>query len=361
MTPVSPDKIKITDIARAANVSPGTVDRVLHGRGEVAEKTKKKVLSVIEKLGYKPNLLARSLATKKSFRFVSLLPEHRPGEYWESPEKGIDKAREEIRLYNVSVEKMYFDQFDAQSFVAASESLIAFKPDAALIAPMFRNDAVLLTERLLRNRIPCVYIDSNAEDEHYLSYFGQHSYQSGYVAARLTETGLPPGSEILMVRTIRISGTSNQIERREDGFSAYFRDKGLTDKYRLIRTKLSVDNDSDNRKELTAVFEKHRNIRAAVVFNSRAYQLADILNKLKIKNIKLIGYDLSGDNIARLKDGSISFLIAQRPEEQGYRGIMALCDRVVFNGEINRINYMPIDIIAKENVDYYETTPRANA
>ena len=152
---------------------------------------------------------------------------------------------------------------------------------------------------------------------------------------------------------MHIAGTSNQTRRREEGFMAYFKENGLTDKYHFIRIKLSADDHSGNRKDIEQIFAKTSHIRAAIVFNSRVYQLADILRKMKIRNVKLIGYDLSGGNVAALKDKTISFLIAQRPEDQGYQGIMAMCNHLVFNKEIKRINYMPIDILAKENIDYY--------
>ena len=353
MTPELPNKVRIIDIARMAGVSPGTVDRVIHNRGQVSEGKRKEILSIVENLQYQPNIIARSLAMKKTFRFASLLPEYKPGEYWEAPEKGIDKAWGEIRNYNVLVEKSYFNQFDAQSFSAASEKLLNSNPNAVLMAPTFCNEAVQLMERLHEKKIPGVYIDSNTEDDFYLSYFGQHSYQSGYVAAKLLVNGLPEGSKILVIRTMRIAGSCNQTQRREEGFMAYFKEKGLTGKYHFIRIKLSADDHSGNRKDVEQIFRKTSHIRAAIVFNSRVYQLADILKKMKIKNIKLIGYDLSGENVPALKDKTISFLIAQRPEDQGYQGIMALCNHLVFNKEIKRINYMPIDILAKENIDYY--------
>ena len=42
------NKVTINDVARVAGVSKGTVDRVLHNRGEVSAKSKDKVLKVIE-------------------------------------------------------------------------------------------------------------------------------------------------------------------------------------------------------------------------------------------------------------------------------------------------------------------------
>lgn len=53
--------MNIYDIANKANVSIATVSRVLNGKGNVSNKTKEKVLAVMEELGYTPNIFARSL------------------------------------------------------------------------------------------------------------------------------------------------------------------------------------------------------------------------------------------------------------------------------------------------------------
>ena len=58
--------LTIKDIAQMANVSQGTVSKVLNNYGGISEKTKKKVMDIINQNGYEPNFSARSLATKKS-------------------------------------------------------------------------------------------------------------------------------------------------------------------------------------------------------------------------------------------------------------------------------------------------------
>jgi DNA-binding LacI/PurR family transcriptional regulator len=51
----------IYDIARAAGVTATTVSNVLKGKGSVSEATRARVLHLVEKMGYHPNLVARSL------------------------------------------------------------------------------------------------------------------------------------------------------------------------------------------------------------------------------------------------------------------------------------------------------------
>ncbi len=53
--------VTIKDVARLAGVSPATVSLVLGNKGQVAEKTKRRVLEAAQKLGYRPNVVARSL------------------------------------------------------------------------------------------------------------------------------------------------------------------------------------------------------------------------------------------------------------------------------------------------------------
>ena len=60
------DTVTIYDVAREAGVSMATVSRVVNGNKNVKENTRKKVLEVIERLDYRPNAVARGLASKKT-------------------------------------------------------------------------------------------------------------------------------------------------------------------------------------------------------------------------------------------------------------------------------------------------------
>ena len=111
-------QIRIKDIASQANVSIGTVDRVLHNRGEVSEKTRKKVLGIIKELNYHPNILASTLASKKSVLFVTLFPQPpSPEGYWSKPLIGVKKRISELQQYGVITQNFTFSQFDAADFV----------------------------------------------------------------------------------------------------------------------------------------------------------------------------------------------------------------------------------------------------
>ncbi|MGJ9457239.1 catabolite control protein A [Oceanobacillus sp. CF4.6] len=67
--------ITIYDVAREANVSMATVSRVVNGNPNVKPTTRKKVLATIERLGYRPNAVARGLASKKTTTVGAIIPD----------------------------------------------------------------------------------------------------------------------------------------------------------------------------------------------------------------------------------------------------------------------------------------------
>jgi len=59
-------QITISQVAREAGVSSQTVSRVINNRQEITPETRKHVQDVIERLGYQPNAIARSLSQRRS-------------------------------------------------------------------------------------------------------------------------------------------------------------------------------------------------------------------------------------------------------------------------------------------------------
>ena len=72
-------------------------------------------------------------------------------------------------------------------------------------------------------------------------------------------------------------------------------------------------------------------------------------------DIRLIGFDLVEDNISRLREGSIDWIISQSPIQQGVCAVKTLFDLLVNKIVPNKTQYVPLDIIIRENLDYYLT------
>jgi LacI family transcriptional regulator len=347
-------KIRIKDIAVLAGVSEGTVDRVLHNRGHVSVKSLEAVNLTLKELDYSPNLFARSLASKRQYRFVCLIPNYKAGDYWEGVENSINLAAKEFENYNVILDRKHFDQLDVTSFVEVSKTVFYDIPDGVILAPVFRQETVDFVSKLSINNVPFSFFDSMIENTNFLTYYGQNSFQSGYTAAKLLLENLPARSEILVIQTHRKqSMVSNQTANRYKGFLHYIESQQLKDELTLIDILMENDNETANIALFKDVFAKHHRIKAAIIFNSKVYRLANYFEILQQTDIRLVGYDLLEKSIDYLKQGGISYLIAERPEKQVYCSIRDMCRELIFKQKVTKVNYMPIDILMKENIDYY--------
>ncbi|CAM3855946.1 catabolite control protein A [Alkalicoccus chagannorensis] len=69
------NNITIYDVAREAGVSMATVSRVVNGNPNVKPTTRKKVMEAIDRLGYRPNAVARGLASKRTTTVGVIIPD----------------------------------------------------------------------------------------------------------------------------------------------------------------------------------------------------------------------------------------------------------------------------------------------
>lgn len=344
----------IKDIARMAGVSAGTVDRVLHNRGDVSLKSKEKVQKVLDEIHYQPNVFAIGLAAKKKYSFICLLPYYIEYDYWHSVIIGIERARQELRSFNVNVEYRFYQHGNRDSYEKACCNIKESSVDAVLIAPNFRNETLELITYLKEQNIVYAFVDFNIEEGGALTYIGQDSYRSGYIAAKVLMQNYSADEEqelVLFLSSNRESPSEIQMHRRLEGFMTYITEKH--NQLNIHEVVLNKSNKSSNQQVLDAFFHTHSKPMLGVVFNSHVYQLCEYLCNANLSMKGLIGYDLLKANVDFLKAGIIHYLIGQRPGLQGYCSVKALCDYVVFKKNVDTVKYMPIDILIKENIDFY--------
>lgn len=94
-------------------------------------------------------------------------------------------------------------------------------------------------------------------------------------------------------------------------------------------------------------------MKCGITFNSKAYTIGEYMQRHGRTDFHLMGYDLLRRNVACLKEGVIDFIIAQQPTVQGYNSIECLCNHLILRKKVKDCNYMPINLITTENIDFY--------
>jgi LacI family transcriptional regulator len=343
----------IKDIARMAGVSAGTVDRVLHDRGDVSPESKEKVQKVLDSVNYQPNVFAIGLAAKKRYTIACVTPFYENDDYWHNVVLGIKRAAEELNPFNVFVEYLHYAHSDFDSYMDACRKALDSEPDALLFAPNFRRETRDLLKVAKQKNIPYVFIDYNIEEADALKYIGQNSYYSGYISAKLLLQRYRRGDEVvLFLGNYRNADAEIQMTRRLEGFIRYVND-AYDEDIKISEVIVTKSNEIANAEALDHLFATDRSNTLGVVFNSRVYQVGEYMKLRGYKMRGLVGYDLLQRNVSLLRSGEVTFLIGQRPMQQGYCGVKALADKIVFKKQVEPLKYMPIDVLMKENIDYY--------
>ncbi|MCV9389412.1 LacI family DNA-binding transcriptional regulator [Reichenbachiella ulvae] len=335
-------RITIKEIAKRAGVSVGTVDRVLHNRGEVAEATKKEVLRIAKEGNYTTNVFARSLKLNQVHKIAVILP--LDNEYWQTQQSGIQEAAEEYESLGLQLKFFPFDRSNQGSFLSKAAMAIEDQPDAVILAPLMEEEATDICSQLGKLKIPFVFVDSNLERLSPLAFIGQDSVQSGYLAAKLLTYGLWEGPEVFVLKYADFDSLNKTIDERLEGFKSFYKEKKWkTDLIKEVNVKKEFDPDE--------IFDKD----SALVFvpNSRAHQIAKRLAlKAGDKQFRIVGYDLIRENAEALDSGRVDFILDQNPKLQGQQGIQAIYKKLIVNTEVKQYQFMPLEVVTKENLKY---------
>ena len=349
----------IQDLADYAHVSVGTVDRVIHHRGRVSPAKKKRVEEAIKQLNFNPNFLARTLALSKQFVISSILPQATPSQrYWSFPKKGIEQSASGYRDFGVVLDAHEYSSTDEAEFVRHAEIILDKHPDGVIVAPFFEKESISFIQQLENNNIPYIFIDATISGHKNLGYIGPDSRSSGYVAGKLLHLLLPQEGDILMVNMLKGIENCWNIDTIQTGFLDFFKsvdEQGLG-KRKVSAIAIHTTEEDDIARELTTYYLKNPGIKGVFVANSRAHYIAKFHQAHQL-GIKVVGFDLVKENIAALKAGSIDFLISHNPVFQGARAVQMLFDFFLYQKKPPPIQHVPLDIIIKENIDFYLNSP----
>lgn len=343
------DRITIREIAEKAEVSPGTVDRVLHNRGEVSAKTRERVLKIAREGNYEPNIFARHLVLNKTFTIASILPKHKKNDYWAYPEEGIHRSASELKAFGIRNTTFLFEEEDGKDFEEKAEQALYTQPDGLLLAPTIYEKSVWLAEECSRRNIPLVLIDSDLPGIPRLTSISQDAFQGGVLAAKLIHFS-GDHQRIFFVNISRKLENNDVIKQRKKGFLAYYKSQPLAVK---VEEKTFKADESSFSKDLKNFIQALREKDAIFVPNSKVHFVAAGLEKAgKSAAVRLIGYDLTEKNRPYLEKNTIDFLINQKPERQGFMGLEAFYKHLVLKQEMEQRVFMPLEIVTRENMRF---------
>lgn len=261
-------KTTIYDVAREAEVSLATVSRVINGSNVVKEKTKEKVLEVIERLDFKPNEVARGLAMSKTTSIAIIFPQSMFGHTQEMLGGLGDTSRH--LDYNVSFYTT--DNIGGDTIKDVSERVIKSRVDGVVL---FNNEFVdEMIEGFQKYKLPVVVIGKKISGDS----IGSIYFDSRQVACQLVDEMLKSGRK----KVLYLAARENLIDNHEviKGIEEAHRSNGLLfDKSNSILSMNDYQKDYDNYKKC---FENNKYDAVFCGYDKDAIALSHVLSDLNL-------------------------------------------------------------------------------
>jgi LacI family transcriptional regulator len=315
--PWPPQPVGIKDIARALGISTGTVDRALHGKPEVNALTRARVLDMAESLGYRPNLAARYLRSRKQFRISVHLP-RQIALFWDSLREGIREAAApfEPALHVDFRSYPGLGNGDIPLFEEAlgdgTHGLIVAPGNPVALKPYIRKAA--------RQRIPVVCVVTDAPDTQRLTAVSADPFTVGAVAGELLSRCHPSGGTVAFF-TGWLSMQDHADKLR--GFQASLEQFGAG--LRLGPVVEAHDDEREAYRRTVAVLRTHPDLTAIYVSTVNSLPVLRAAEQEgRLPKLTVITTDLFPELVERIRAGAIAATVYQRPVTQGRLALQAL-------------------------------------
>lgn len=340
----------VTEIAKRAGVSIGTVDRVLHNRGRVSDETREKIQNIINDSGYQPNPLARHLKKNLKYKIGVFIPKlSKESNYWKLIYDGIEAAVQQLSAFSFELELFDFERPDRRSFYAGFQRMEEAHCDAWIIAPVMQEDTLFLLMNLKKD-IPYAFIDCPLPGASPLSTVFQDPFKGGFLAGRLMNLISSSNGPFVVIRPFN---EAHNLNERARGFKSWFSSRP----YIIVTEFVCQENEPHAmRNALDKLITDVPNLRGIFTVSSMANIVSDFLYKKCLRgsglaeDIKIIGYDLVPANQKLLEENKIDCLISQRPEEQGRLVMDQIYRRLVLEETTRQDIFIPLDIFFRENL-----------
>lgn len=325
-----------------ADLSRGTVDRVIHNRGVVSLETRKKIEDIINEYDYKPNPIGRALSNKNPYKIgVILIQEYVP--FFQIVKEAVLKTAEQYKDYGIEVILKHLPWLDEEDYLNALEELEKEVNAFALIG--YNTPKIIeKVNTIVTNGTPLVTMNVDIFVSLRKTYVGINNYQGGQCLAQLVNDKSHGNIKLLLLA----GHSDNKLEKeRLDGFLI------------VIDNTIDHSNVIYTQDQPLKVYEivynqlKENEYDAIVTLGYGTHIICKVIDNLQLKKKPLVyGIDLLAETKKYLKEGKNAYIVDQSAYLQGQMAMVYLCEHFIHNTPIPKGNiYLPISIYNRYNLD----------
>ena len=340
-------RTKLVDIAGALGVSTGTVHRALHNHPGVSPMTKSRVLQMAKTLGYRPNLAARYLSSKRNLR-VSVNTLQGTTSFWDDVRTGIGEEARGLIMENVEIEYRTYPRLgegEEEAFEAALKAGV----DGIITFPSRPQSLHSWMRRASRSNIPVVCVATDAPNTGRLAVVSIDTLASGSLAADLMGSFL--GGKGKVAVTMSSLAITEHAEKHTAFGSTLL---GLYPQMQLQETIEDHDVESEAYEKSTDLFKKHPDLAGIYVTTEASIPVLQAARDARmLDQITFITTDLFPALVPEIRSRAVAATIYQRPRTQGRMAFRVLHEFLV-EGECPsfQVTLAP-HLVMRGNLDFF--------
>ncbi|HMD85847.1 MAG TPA: substrate-binding domain-containing protein [Terriglobia bacterium] len=341
-------KIGVRQIAKLANVSPGTVDRALHGRKGISDGTRKRILAIAQSTGYEPDLAARALSAGRVPIRIGVCIPREIHHYFSQLLAGI--LTEARRLERLGVQVIYnpVKRLGVEECEKVAE-LLRNEVHAVLIAPGDPTKLTPLINQAEKENVRVVCVDTDAPASHRSTLVSVNAEIAGKLAAELMSSFVAPQSEVAIV--------TGMLETQDHAKKT----KGFSDLYPQLsqggRVVEVVEAHEDEEQAFQKCFVLLRQCRSLAGFYVNTVNCLPVCRAICAQGCSgktaLITTDLYSGMIPYFEKGTIRASIHGRPFIQGELAMRLVVDHLANHRHLPLFYYLAPHIVMKSNLYMY--------
>lgn len=339
--------VTLFDIAEALGVSTGTVHRALHDHPGVNAATKARVVQAAKDLGYRPNLAARFLSSKRNLKIAVNTLEGTTS-FWDEVRAGISEEARSVLMESIDVEFRTYPRLgegEEEAFEAAlqakSDGIVVFSSSPEKLRAWIRKAA--------RRSIPVMCVTTDAPDSGRMGVVSIDTMASGALAADLMGRFLRgEGKVAVTLSDLKITEHSEKYASFRKTLKSYYPNMQV----------LEATEDHDIEPE---AYEKFRGLLEANPGLAGVYVTTEASNPVikaasdagVLEKLTIITTDLFPALVPQIRSGVVAATIYQRPRTQGRMALRVLHEFLVEGESASPQVTLAPHVVMRGNLDFF--------
>lgn len=335
-------------IAEMANVSIGTVDRALHGRGGIKEATRKRILQIAQQIGYSPNLAARALSAARANARIGVCVPKEIHFFYDQLWGGIlDEAK---RFEQLGMQFSYravqsLGEGDRQAFQELVESGV----DGIILTAGSPKELTPLIDEAEKRNLRVVCVSTDAPDSHRSGIVCVEPYLNGGLAGELMGKIVPQGSSVAVVAGML---TTEDHRKKTEGFSQSFLRHCAGGK--IVSVIEGHEDEQESFQKTSDLLRRFPQLDGLYVNTVNCLPVCRALGEQGFEGkVRLITTDLFAEMAPFFEKGIITASIYQHPYRQGQIAVRVLAENLTNKSHIPSAVHLSPGVVMSSNLNLF--------